>query len=250
MALATGAPLMAAALRAQGLSKTYRRRQVVRDVSLEVHPAQIVGLLGPNGAGKTTSFNMVAGLTTADGGDVFLGDHNLRGLPLHRRARLGLAYLPQEPTVLAGLTAAQNLTVALEILGYPRRDIAPRVAEALQDAALHHVACVPGASLSGGERRRLEMARALLLEPKVLLLDEPFAGVDPIAVAALQASIREVAKRGIGVLITDHNVQETLRLCDRAYLMAQGTIIASGRPEDIVADATVRRVYLGDRFKL
>ena len=237
-------------LRARGLSKTYQRRQVVRDVTFEVGPAEIVGLLGPNGAGKTTSFNMVTGTIRADQGTVTLGHDDLRGLPLYRRARLGLAYLPQEPTVLVGLTAQQNLQVALEIQGHDRRTLQNRVHEALEEASLAHVAHVRGSSLSGGERRRLEMARALLLRPKVLLLDEPFAGVDPIAVASLQQSIRAVAKRGIGVLITDHNVQETLRLCDRAYLMAAGTILAAGRPESIVADAAVRKVYLGEHFRL
>jgi len=242
--------MAAPVLCARGLSKAYQRRQVVRDVTFDVGPAEIVGLLGPNGAGKTTSFNMVTGTILADRGTVTLGDADLRGLPLYRRARLGLAYLPQEPTVLVGLTAEQNLQVALEIQGHDRRTLKARVGQALEEASLAHVAQVRGGSLSGGERRRLEMARALLLRPKVLLLDEPFAGVDPIAVASLQESIRAVAKRGIGVLITDHNVQETLRLCDRAYLMAAGAILAAGRPESIVADAAVRKVYLGEHFRL
>ncbi len=237
-------------LKATGLTKSYRQRTVVQGVSFHVGAQEIVGLLGPNGAGKTTSFNMVTGTIAADGGTVLLDGHDLAGLPLYRRARLGLAYLPQEPTVLLGLTARQNLQVALEIQRLSRATVALRAQEALDAAALSHVAGVLGASLSGGERRRLEMARALLLRPKVLLLDEPFAGVDPIAVGTLQASIRKVAKAGIAVLITDHNVQETLRLCDRAYLMASGTIMAAGSPQSIVADQDVRKIYLGEHFKL
>lgn len=235
---------------ASGLTKNFRGRCVVRDVSFGVAAQEIVGLLGPNGAGKTTSFNMVTGTIACDAGTVRLGDVDMGHLPLYRRARLGLAYLPQEPTVLLGLTALQNLQVALEIRHLPRAQVETRARDALAAAALTHVAGVKGASLSGGERRRLEMARALVLRPRVLLLDEPFAGVDPIAVGTLQKAIREVAKQGIGVLITDHNVQETLRLCDRAYLMAAGKILAAGSPESIVADREARQVYLGEHFRL
>jgi lipopolysaccharide export system ATP-binding protein len=241
---------MGAILRAMGLSKAYRRNLVVRDVSFEVHPGEIVGLLGPNGAGKTTSFNMTTGLIAQDRGRVTLGQTDLGHLPLYRRARLGLAYLAQEPTVLRGLSARDNLVVALQSQNVAQGAIAQRVDEALSQAALLHVAQVPGGLLSGGERRRLEMARALLLGPQVLLLDEPFAGVDPIAVGTIQTSIRDVAQAGIGVLVTDHNVTETLRLCHRAYLMAAGAIIAAGTPAQIVANPVARRLYLGESFTL
>jgi lipopolysaccharide export system ATP-binding protein len=241
---------MGAALEARGLKKAYRRRDVVRGVSFAVAPGEIVGLLGPNGAGKSTSFNMVAGLVQADAGEIHLGPHNLAGLPLYRRARMGLAYLAQEPTVLRGLSAQENLVVALEAQGLRGAQAHARAEVALREAELGHVAHTAGGQLSGGERRRLEMARALLLGPQVLLLDEPFAGVDPLAVGTIQASIRAVCARDIGVLITDHNVAETLRLCDRAYIMADGAIVASGTAAAIVADPVAQRLYLGEGFRL
>ena len=240
-----GLPLIASEL-----CKNYRRRSVVRAVSFAVQPGEIVGLLGPNGAGKTTSFNMACGLVACDAGSVSLGDVDVSHLPLYRRARLGLAYLAQEPTILRGLSARQNLIVALEVRGERGTQVRRGADAALERAALTQVAHVLGAQLSGGERRRLEMARALLLRPQVLLLDEPFAGVDPIAVGEIQAWIREVAAADIGVLITDHNVAETLRLCHRAYLMAQGAIISAGTPAHVVADARARAVYLGENFRL
>lgn len=239
-----------AVLTARALRKAFGKRAVVREVSFVVQPGQIVGLLGPNGAGKTTSFNMVTGLCAPDGGEVTLGTASLGALPLYRRARLGLGYLPQEPTVLRGLSAHANIDVALHLCGHPARTRQAHVARILDEAQLSHVAQVPGGLLSGGERRRLEIARVLILKPKVLLLDEPFAGVDPIAVGALQATIRTISQAGIGVLITDHNVKETLRLCDRAYLMGGGTIMAEGTPAQIVGDARVRAVYLGEHFSL
>ena len=237
-------------LQVHGLRRRFGRREVVRGVSFKVGGGEIVGLLGPNGAGKTTSFNMVAGLLTADAGEVRLGGTDLCRLPLWRRVRFGLGYLPQEPTVLRGLSATDNLLVALEAQGAPRRAAYPRAKEALERAGLAHVASVLGQALSGGERRRLEMARALLCGPQVLLLDEPFAGVDPIAVGELQASVRAVARSGVGVLVTDHNAQETLRLCDRAYLIAGGEIVAEGDPTQLVANPVARRLYLGEQFSL
>lgn len=241
---------MGLALVVANLRKNYRGRKVVDNVSFAVQPGEIVGLLGPNGAGKSTSFNMACGLTPCDSGSVMLGSADVSHLPLYGRARMGLAYLAQEPTVLRGLTARDNLIVALEVRGQRGTQARTRADGALAQAGLAHVAQVLGGQLSGGERRRLEMARALLLEPQVLLLDEPFAGVDPIAVGTIQAWIREVAGGGIGVLVTDHNVTETLRLCDRAYLMAAGAIISAGTPAHIVGDPRVRKIYLGENFRL
>jgi lipopolysaccharide export system ATP-binding protein len=245
---------MGATLVAKNLRKSYRRRQVVADVSFEVQPGEIVGLLGPNGAGKTTSFNIVAGLLRGDAGSVTLGPHELARLPLWRRARLGLGYLPQEATVFRGLSARENLLAVLEAQptqrwskAATRRDHADAV---LAQYNLLHVADSLGAALSGGERRRLEMARALLPDPQVLLLDEPFAGVDPIAVAEIRIFIQRVRDRGIGVLLTDHNVRETLGICSRAYLIAEGRIVLAGTPEEMVQNAAARRNYLGEDFKL
>ncbi len=245
---------MGTALLAKNLRKSYRRRRVVADVSFEVQPGEIVGLLGPNGAGKTTSFNIVAGLLQSDGGSVTLGSHELAGLPLWRRARLGLGYLPQEATVFRGLSARENLLAVLEAQpaqrfakAAARRDHADAV---LAQYNLLHVADSLGAALSGGERRRLEMARALLPDPQVLLLDEPFAGVDPIAVAEIRTFIQQVRDRGIGVLLTDHNVRETLRICSRAYLIAEGRIVLAGTPSQMVQNAAARQSYLGEDFKL
>jgi lipopolysaccharide export system ATP-binding protein len=239
-----------AVLHALHLSKAYRRRKVVKDVTFEVQPGEIVGLLGPNGAGKTTSFNMVAGLLRADGGKVTLGEKDLGGLPLYRRARLGLGYLPQESTVFRGLTVRQNLLAVLEAQGLGAAVCQGRAITMLARYNLTHVAENLGSQLSGGERRRLEMARTLVPEPQVLLLDEPFAGVDPIAVAEIKGFIQAVRDGGIGVLLTDHNVRETLGICDRAYLISEGRILLAGTPQQIVDNAEARRTYLGQDFKL
>lgn len=241
---------MGAVLYARNLSKAYRRRKVVRDVSFEVRPGEIVGLLGPNGAGKTTSFNIVAGLLRPDAGTVTLGEHELGQLPLYLRARLGLGYLPQEPTVFRGLTVRQNLLAILEAQQHSTKICQERAQALLQRYNLTHVASNLGAQLSGGERRRLEMARTLITQPEVLLLDEPFAGVDPIAVAEIRGFIRGVRDSGIGVLLTDHNVRETLGICDRAYLISEGKILLAGSPQEIVSNEEARRTYLGQDFRL
>lgn len=237
-------------LEAAHLSKTYRRRQVVRDVNLHVHPGEIVGLLGPNGAGKTTSFNMIAGLVLPDAGSVQLGKQNLAHLPLYQRARLGLGYLPQETTVFKGLSVRNNLLSIYEILGVDKNTRLAKTAESLRQFNLIHVADNLAQDLSGGERRRLEMARALASNPKVLLLDEPFAGVDPIATADIRRLVRRVCQSGIGILLTDHNVRETLKLCDRAYLIADGKILLHGTPQQIVDNPLARKTYLGEDFQL
>lgn len=241
---------MTAVLRAERLSKSYRRRRVVRDLSFDLHAGEIVGLLGPNGAGKTTSFNIVAGLLPPDAGTVLLGQHELGDLPLYRRARLGLGYLPQEPTVFRGLTVRENFVAILESQGLDRAQCVEGATELLERFNLLHVRDNLGSQLSGGERRRVEMARTLIPKPKVVLLDEPFAGVDPIAVAEIRGFIQTMRDHKIGVLLTDHNVRETLRICDRAYIISEGAILLSGTPADIVADATARRTYLGEDFKL
>lgn len=247
---APASALQGARLEAKGLQKAYRKRQVVRDVSFVVEPGEVVGLLGPNGAGKTTSFNMVAGLTRCDSGLVTLGDADLGHLPLYERARLGLGYLPQESTVFRGLTVAANLEVVFETMKFGTAKRRASVERVLTQYNLTHVAATLGRDLSGGERRRLEMARALARGPKVLLLDEPFAGVDPIATAEIRGFVREVCQAGIGVLLTDHNVRETLKICDRAYLISQGKIVLHGAPETIVADPMARSTYLGEDFQL
>ena len=241
---------MTAVLRAEHLSKSYRRRTVVRDVSFDLAAGEIVGLLGPNGAGKTTSFNLVAGLLPPDAGTVRLGEHELSREPLYRRARLGLGYLPQEPTVFRGLTVLDNFVAILEAQGLSRADCVREAKDLLARFNLEHVTENLGSQLSGGERRRVEMARALIPKPKVVLLDEPFAGVDPIAVAEIRGFITAMRDQGIGVLLTDHNVRETLRICDRAYIISEGAILLSGTPAHIVSDATARRTYLGQDFKL
>ncbi len=237
-------------LRALHLSKSYRRRRVVRDVSFEVRPGEIVGLLGPNGAGKTTSFNMVAGLLPPDAGRVTLGEQDLSGLPLHRRARLGLGYLPQESTVFRGLSVEDNFLAVLEAQGVPDEARRRRVQDLLAQYNLSQVRRNLGSQLSGGERRRVEMARAMIPEPKVLLLDEPFAGVDPITVSEIRGFIKTTRNRGLGVLVTDHNVRETLTLCDRAYLISDGAILVTGTPQEIVSNEEARRAYLGQDFHL
>lgn len=238
-------------LRAAHLAKTYKSRAVVRDLSLEVAAGEIVGLLGPNGAGKTTAFYMIVGLVPCDAGRIDLGDRDVTRLPMHRRARLGLGYLPQEASVFRRMTVADNVLSILET----RSDLEPderhaRLEALLQELKVTHIRDSLGQSLSGGERRRVEIARALALEPRFVLLDEPFAGVDPLAVADIQASIEQLGRRGIGVLITDHNVRETLGICGRAYIVSEGSVIASGTAEQILANPEVREVYLGKDFRM
>ena len=238
-------------LRAEGLAKSYRARQVVKDLTLEVHPGEIVGLLGPNGAGKTTAFYMIVGLVACGAGRIYLGDRDVTFLPMHRRAQLGIGYLPQEASVFRKLSVEDNVMAILET----REDLEraareQRLEELLQDLRIGHVRRSMGMSLSGGERRRVEIARALAAEPRYMLLDEPFAGVDPLSVLDIQRIVRELTGRGIGVLITDHNVRETLGVCGRAYIVNQGTVIASGSAEEILANTEVREVYLGETFRL
>ena len=235
---------------ARHLSKTYQSRQVVKDVSLNVKSGEVVGLLGPNGAGKTTSFNMIVGLVPNDAGAVFLNHRDITALPMDQRARLGLGYLPQESSIFRKLTVRENVLAVLEIRSVDAFERERRLTDLLQEFHLHHVSDRVGETLSGGERRRTEIARTLATEPEFIMLDEPFAGVDPLSVLDLQKVIKQLAARGIGILITDHNVRETLGICDRAYIVNEGTIIAEGAPETILANDTVRRVYLGHSFSL
>jgi lipopolysaccharide export system ATP-binding protein len=235
----------------RNLAKTYRSRRVVRDVSLSVSSGEVIGLLGPNGAGKTTSFYMIVGLIPSEGGSIHIDTEDLTRLPMDVRARKGLGYLPQEASVFRKLTVEQNIMGVLEILpelnAHQRQR---RLDGLLREFHIEHIKHNLGMSLSGGERRRVEIARALATEPRFILLDEPFAGVDPISVGDIQRIIRHLKQIGIGVLITDHNVQETLRICDRAYIVNEGTIIAEGTAHEILSDENVRRVYLGEAFKL
>jgi len=237
-------------LRATALKKRYRSRTVVHDVSLSLQSGEVVGLLGPNGAGKTTCFYMIVGLVAADGGDIFIDNQNITHLPIHRRARLGLGYLPQEASIFRRLTVSQNIQAVLELQGYGDEEILSRLEELLTDLHITHIRDNPAISLSGGERRRVEIARALATNPRFILLDEPFAGVDPIAVLDIQKIIRFLKERDIGVLITDHNVRETLGICDRAYIINAGTVMAEGKPDEIIYNEGVRKVYLGEHFKL
>ncbi|RKH68013.1 LPS export ABC transporter ATP-binding protein [Corallococcus llansteffanensis] len=240
-----------AKLYAEGLQKAFRRRQVVQAVSFNVAPGEVVGLLGPNGAGKTTSFNMVVGLVTPDAGRVRVGDEDLTHLPMHRRARRGVGYLPQEASVFRKLTVRQNFLSVLELQkGLGRAEREKRADTLLEEFGLTHVAESWGETLSGGERRRAEIARSLIPAPRFILFDEPFAGVDPINVGDLQRQIHLLRERGLGILITDHNVQDTLGICDRAYIIAQGQILEEGTPAQIAGSARARAVYLGDRFRL
>ena len=239
-----------ATLKAQHLAKSYKGRQVVRDVSLSIDSGQIVGLLGPNGAGKTTCFYMIVGLVRADGGQISLDGKDLTHLPIHARARLGLSYLPQEMSVFRKLTVAENIQAVLELQGLDKRQVNERLDELLHELGIHHLRNNTAISLSGGERRRCEIARALATDPRLILLDEPFAGVDPIAVIDIQKIIRFLKERDIGVLITDHNVRETLGICDRAYIISEGRVLASGQPGEIIDNERVRQVYLGEHFRL
>ena len=237
-------------LRAEGLMKRYRKRTVVSDVSLTVESGEVVGLLGPNGAGKTTCFYMILGLVPIDRGSVTLDGEDLTHLPIFKRSRLGLSYLPQEASIFRKLTVAQNIQAVLELQGLEAEEVDTRLQQLLDDLHIGHLRASPALSLSGGERRRVEIARALATHPRFILLDEPFAGVDPIAVLDIQQIIRFLKDRGIGVLITDHNVRETLGICDHAYIINQGTVLAFGKPEDIVYNEDVRKVYLGENFRL
>ena len=238
-------------LRARDLIKSYRHRHVVRGVNLDVDAGEVVGLLGPNGAGKTTCFYMIVGLVPADQGEIWLEDQDISGKPMHVRARRGLSYLAQEASVFRKLSAQDNLLAVLETRkDLDRKQRIERCLDLLEELGIAHVADSLAMSLSGGERRRLEIARALAVEPRVMLLDEPFAGVDPIAVGDIKKIVSHLRDRGIGVLITDHNVRETLGICDRAYIINEGGVIAEGAPRVLLDDAQVRSVYLGEHFRL
>jgi lipopolysaccharide export system ATP-binding protein len=237
-------------LSAKGLTKRYGDTTVVRGIDLAVSPGEVVGLLGPNGAGKTTTFNMLAGGVRPTEGHVYLGDTEITDLPMYRRARLGITYLPQEPSVFRRLSVADNVNAILETVERDRSVRRERLRELLAELGLTEKANRRGDSLSGGERRRVEITRALVLDPKFMLLDEPFSGIDPIAVGDIQKVIDQLKTRGIGVIITDHNVRETLRICDRAYIIKDGVIVKQGPPESIAIDPQVRRIYLGEHFQL
>jgi len=237
-------------LAAQGLCKTYKGRQVVQSVDLEVASGEVIGLLGPNGAGKTTSFYMVVGLVRPDRGKVFLDQQDITDFPMFQRARAGISYLPQEASVFRKLTVEQNLLAILESLDLSANARIERMQKLLDDFRLGHVAKSYGYALSGGERRRVEIARALVIEPAFILLDEPFAGIDPIAVMDIQNIIGQLKERGIGVLISDHNVRETLGVCDKAYILNEGQILEFGLPAEIAASSRARAIYLGEKFRL
>lgn len=246
---------MSSKLIVSGLQKSYGARQVVSDVSMQVESGEVVGLLGPNGAGKTTSFYMIVGLVPSDGGQITLDGVDISRLPIHRRAVLGLSYLPQEASVFRKLSVEDNIRAVLELQRVNGKALNPeqleqRLDTLLADLQIEKLRSNQAMSLSGGERRRVEIARALATNPRFVLLDEPFAGVDPIAVIEIQRIVRFLKERGIGVLITDHNVRETLGICDRAYIINQGAVLANGRPDDIIANESVRRVYLGEHFRM
>ncbi len=238
------------ALEVEGLGKSYRRRQVVKHVSLSVRPGESVGLLGPNGAGKTTVFYMITGLVRPDYGEIHLDGFDITRLPMYRRARLGIGYLPQEASIFRGLSVEDNILAVLEVVEPNRKQRREDLDSLLEEFGLTHLRKSPSIALSGGERRRVEIARALASRPSFMLLDEPFAGIDPIAVGDIQQLVRHLTQRGIGVLITDHNVRETLGLIDRAYIIAAGEVLTEGAPQDIVSNADVRRLYLGEQFTL
>jgi lipopolysaccharide export system ATP-binding protein len=237
-------------LKAVNLKKRYKSRTVVQDVSLSVRSGEVVGLLGPNGAGKTTCFYMMVGLVPLDGGSISLDDGDLSLMPMHLRARLGLSYLPQEASIFRRLSVADNIRAVLELKNYTRDEMQQHLDDLLHDLHISHIRTNPAISLSGGERRRVEIARALATQPRFILLDEPFAGVDPIAVLDIQKIIGFLKERDIGVLITDHNVRETLGICDHAYIISEGKVLASGNPDEIIYNESVRKVYLGEHFKL
>ncbi|NIZ12187.1 LPS export ABC transporter ATP-binding protein [Phaeobacter sp. HF9A] len=240
----------ASGLRIEKLRKSYRKKVVIRDVSMELNRGEVVALLGPNGSGKTTTFYTIAGLVFAEGGDVFIDGQNVTNLPMYRRARLGIGYLPQEMSIFRGLSVEDNISAVLDIAvahDHKRRE---RLEELLSDFSIEHLRRAPALALSGGERRRVEIARCLAADPKYLLLDEPFAGVDPISVGDIRNLVSDLKTRGIGVLITDHNVRETLEIVDRAYILHDGHVLMSGTPEEVVENENVRRVYLGDNFRI
>ncbi len=233
---------------ARNLQKTFKKRQVVQDFSLDIRSGEVVGLLGPNGAGKTTSFYMIVGLIAADTGSITLDGKELRHLSIHERARLGVGYLPQEASIFRKMTVEQNIRAILEISIKDKQRINQELEKLLADLNIERLRHSPAPALSGGERRRVEIARVLAMQPRFILLDEPFAGVDPIAVIDIQKIIEFLKQRGIGVLITDHNVRETLRICDRAFIISSGTVLATGKPEELVNNEQVRAVYLGENF--
>jgi lipopolysaccharide export system ATP-binding protein len=243
-------------LQARHLQKTYGSRKVVHDVSVAVDNGEVVGLLGPNGAGKTTSFYMIVGLVRADAGEITIDGRSVEHMPIHRRSRLGLSYLPQEASIFRKLNVEDNVRAVLELQRGPdgkplgKAEIEQRLTALLQDLRVDHLRDSPAVALSGGERRRVEIARALATQPRFILLDEPFAGIDPIAVIEIQRIISFLKSRGIGVLITDHNVRETLGICDHAYIISEGRVLAQGTPSEIVNNADVRRVYLGEHFRM
>lgn len=243
-------------LHAANLEKSYGTRKVVKDVGLTVHRGQVVGLLGPNGAGKTTSFYMIVGLVRPDAGTLTINGKRAEHMPIHQRAKIGIGYLPQEPSIFRKLTVEENVRAVLELQRtangrpLPKADIDNKLNQLLQDLSVEHLRHSPAPSLSGGERRRVEMARALATDPTFILLDEPFAGVDPIAVLEIQRVIEFLKARGIGVLITDHNVRETLGICDHAYILSEGAVLADGTPDELVENPEVRRVYLGENFRM
>jgi lipopolysaccharide export system ATP-binding protein len=243
-------------LEAEGLQKSYGVRKVVKNVHVDVHSGEVVGLLGPNGAGKTTSFYMIVGLVRADAGEIRIDGKTVQNLPIHKRSRLGLSYLPQEASIFRKLTVEENIRAVLELQRddkgrpLPAQKIKELLEGLLADLSIEKLRDSPAPALSGGERRRVEIARALATQPRFILLDEPFAGVDPIAVLEIQRIIRFLKARGIGVLITDHNVRETLGICDRAYIISEGAVLAEGTPQEIVENADVRKVYLGEHFRM
>ncbi len=234
----------------ENLRKSYKSRMVVQDISLQINSGEVVGLLGPNGAGKTTSFYMMVGLIPLDAGRILLNGKDLSRLPIHSRARLGLSYLPQEPSVFRKLSVSENIMAVLELQKLSEKEMHDQLESLLQELHIVHIRNNPAVSLSGGERRRVEIARCLATNPSFILLDEPFAGIDPIAVLDIQKIIRFLSAKNIGVLITDHNVRETLGICDRAYIVNDGTVFASGHPNEIVQNEAVREVYLGKDFRL
>ncbi len=244
----TSSPSSGSLLSVHGLQKSFKNRQVVKDVGLSLASGEVVGLLGPNGAGKTTSFYMIVGLIAADAGSITLDNQEIRHLPIHERARLGLGYLPQEASIFRKMTVAQNIRAILEISGRNKAEMDAALDTLLADLHIEHLRHNSALSLSGGERRRVEIARVLAMQPRFILLDEPFAGVDPIAVIDIQTIIAFLKQRGIGVLITDHNGRETLRICDRAYIINQGSVLATGHPDELVQNEEVRAVYLGENF--
>jgi lipopolysaccharide export system ATP-binding protein len=237
-------------LRANGLTKSFGKRTVVRGVTIEVRAGQVVGLLGPNGAGKTTSFHMIVGLTRPDAGTVLLNGEDVTGLPMYQRARRGIGYLPQEASIFRRLTVEENVLAILETLDLSADERRARLAELLAELGMTRLAKSRADALSGGERRRLEITRALVVSPRFMLLDEPFAGIDPIAVVDIQGIVTQLKQRGIGVLITDHNVRETLGICDRAYVVNEGTVLEEGDPERIANSRRARELYLGEKFRL